>query len=103
MSTDIVFNYIKLLYYCFSSAIKKAIGKSPHTMKLFGSPWSAPAWMKTNKKMQNPGTLIGNVTGEYYKTWASYFVKFLKAYESQDVKFWGLTVENEPSAGFSPT
>eukprot|EP00794_Sanderia_malayensis_P010154 gene10154-11191_t len=84
-------------------AIKEAASKSKHSIKLFASPWSAPAWMKTNKLMQHPGTLIGNVTGKYHKTWANYFIKFLKAYESQGIKLWGLTVENEPTAGLAPS
>ena len=84
------------------SAIKRAKETSKQDIRLFASPWAAPAWMKTNKKMQNPGKLIGNVSGEYYKTWANYFVRFLQEYEKNGVKFWGLTVENEPSAGLSP-
>ncbi len=77
--------------------------RSNRSIRLFASPWAAPAWMKTNKMMQHPGTLIGNVTGKYYKTWANYFVKFLKAYQSQGIDIWGLTVENEPTAGLAPS
>ena len=86
----------------YSPAIKRAIKTANKDIKLFGSPWAAPGWMKTNKKMQNPGTLIGNISGPYYKTWANYFVRFLQEYEKNGVKFWGLTVENEPSAGLAP-
>jgi glucosylceramidase len=48
---------------------------SPHQIKLFGSPWSPPAWMKTNHKFQAGGQLRGEVGGEYYQIFADYFVK----------------------------
>ena len=50
---------------------------SPHEIKLFGSPWSPPAWMKTNNKFNESGSLRGEVGGEYYQTWADYFVRFV--------------------------
>jgi len=84
-------------------AIKRAKDTLEKDLRLFASPWSSPWWMKTNKKMQHPGKLIGNVSGKYYKTWANYFVKFLQEYEKNGVNFWGLTVENEPNAGSGPS
>lgn len=82
--------------------IKMAINASSHEVLLFGSPWSAPAWMKTNGKMHGRGVLKGNPGEKYYKTWANYFVKFLQSYESHDITFWGLTAQNEPLDGFIP-
>ncbi|XP_037516810.1 lysosomal acid glucosylceramidase-like [Rhipicephalus sanguineus] len=69
---------------------------------LIASPWSAPAWMKTNSDMSGRGTLRGSPNGTYYKTWAQYFVKFLDAYKDHSVSFWGLTPQNEPTSGFVP-
>lgn len=77
-----------------------ALNMSTRSIKFFGSPWAAPAWMKTNGKMQGAGELKGKAGDKYHKAWALYFVKFLKAYEDNGVKMWGLTVENEPSTGF---
>uniref|UniRef100_A0A915DQU3 Glucosylceramidase n=1 Tax=Ditylenchus dipsaci TaxID=166011 RepID=A0A915DQU3_9BILA len=71
-------------------------------IKLFASPWSAPAWMKTNNKMKNGGTLKGELNGKYYQTYAQYFVRFFQEYFKQGILFWGLTVQNEPSMGLSP-
>jgi len=48
---------------------------SGHNIKLFASPWSPPKWMKTNKKFEGKGFLIGKPGGEYYAAWAQYFVK----------------------------
>ena len=67
-------------------------------MKLFASPWSAPAWMKSNNHLNGQGYLLP----EYYQAWANYFVKFLKEYEARDIKFWGLTAQNEPWDGNVP-
>ncbi|CAH1798081.1 unnamed protein product [Owenia fusiformis] len=79
--------------------IQKAMAMSRRNIPIFGSPWSAPAWMKTNQNMTGKGTLIGSPGGKYYKTWANYFIKFLQAYESHGIHVWGLTAENEPTMG----
>jgi glucosylceramidase len=46
--------------------------------------------------------LIGVAGDKHHKTWAEYFVKFLDAYKENGIKLWGMTVENEPSAGYVP-
>lgn len=69
---------------------------------LIASPWSAPAWMKTNSDMSGRGSLKGSPNGPYYKTWAQYFIRFLDAYQENNVSFWGITAQNEPSSGFIP-
>ena len=64
----------KLQIRCQIPLIKLAKNVSSHNVKLFGSPWSAPAWMKTNNDLAG-GFLIGEPGGQYYKAWANYFVK----------------------------
>ncbi len=81
--------------------IRTALSRSEREVKLFGSPWSAPAWMKTSNSTVG-GELIGVAGDKYHKTWAEYFVKFLDAYKENGIKLWGVTVENEPSAGYVP-
>ena len=81
--------------------IKAALEKSKRDIQLCGSPWSAPAWMKTSNSTIG-GVLIGDAGNNYHKTWASYFVKFLDSYKENGIKLWGLTVENEPFAGYVP-
>ncbi|XP_065174654.1 lysosomal acid glucosylceramidase-like isoform X2 [Sycon ciliatum] len=71
-------------------------------LRLFGSPWSAPAWMKTNDNMSGRGWLKGAVGDKYHKTWALYFVRFMEEYAKHNLTFWGLTVQNEPADGFIP-
>ena len=74
--------------------IKKAIEKADGSLLLFASPWSPPAFMKTNKDMLHGGKLLP----EYYNSWANYFTKFIKAYETENIPIWGITVQNEPMA-----
>ena len=43
---------------------------------------------------------MGEPGGKYNKLWAKYLVKFLDEYAKQNVSIWGITVQNEPEAGF---
>lgn len=70
--------------------------------KMFASAWTAPAWMKTNDDLTGKGTLKGEPGGQYYQTWADYYVRFLEEYEKHNVTFWGVTSQNEPSDGDTP-
>ncbi len=74
--------------------IKKAIEAAGGKLTLFASPWSAPAFMKDNNDMLRGGKLLP----EYNATWATYFTKFIKAYEKEGIPIWGITVQNEPMA-----
>lgn len=55
--------------------IHEAFKVAKQGVRLFGTAWSAPAWMKTNNGIAGNGTLKGNPGGQYYKTWANYYVK----------------------------
>lgn len=72
--------------------IKQAQEIIGDNMKFYFSPWSPPAWMKTNNNMLYGGYL----KKEHYQTWANYFIKFIQAYEAENIPVWGLTVQNEP-------
>ena len=74
--------------------IKRAAGLMGEGFQLFASPWSPPAWMKTNG-MMNEG---GQLKPEYREAWANYYVKYLQAYLAEGIKIWGITVQNEPMA-----
>jgi glucosylceramidase len=74
--------------------IKAAIGAAGGKLPFFVSPWSPPAFMKTNKNMLQGGKLLP----EFRQTWADYFVKFIKTYEKLGIPIWGLTTQNEPMA-----
>jgi len=74
--------------------IKEAIAAAGGKLTMFASPWSPPAWMKTNNDMLHGGKL----KPEYAQTWANMFVKFIGAYKKQGIPVWGVTVQNEPMA-----
>lgn len=74
--------------------IKEAIKRVGSDFRLLISPWSPPAWMKTNNHMLQGGKL----KTEYYQTWADYFVRFIKEYQKEGIPTWALTVQNEPMA-----
>lgn len=74
-----------------------AMAKQP--LSIYGSPWTAPAWMKTSGSFVGKGTLKGEAGGKYHRAWARYFVRFLDEYRKHNVTFWALTAENEPTAG----
>ncbi|MCX6236877.1 MAG: glycoside hydrolase family 30 protein [Bacteroidia bacterium] len=74
--------------------IKQAIAAARGTLPLFVSPWSPPAWMKDNHDLLHGGKLLS----QYNQAWANHYVKFIKAYESQGIPVWGLSVQNEPMA-----
>lgn len=74
--------------------IQKAIAAAGGTLPLFVSPWTPPAWMKDNNSMLKGGSLLP----QYYQTWADYFVKFIRAYQAENIPIFGMTVQNEPMA-----
>lgn len=68
------------------------VAKRP--IKLLVSPWSPPAWMKTNGQMNHGGKLLP----EHRDAWARCYVKFIHAYAAHGVPVWGVSVQNEPAA-----
>jgi glucosylceramidase len=74
--------------------IKAALALSPDPVKIMATPWSPPAWMKTNGEMNHGGKL----KTEYQETWAKYFGRYIHAYAAEGVPIWGVSVQNEPLA-----
>ena len=74
--------------------IKRATEAAGGEILLYASPWSPPAWMKSNKNMLQGGRLLN----EYYDSWALYYTKFIKEYEKEGMPIWGITIQNEPMA-----
>jgi glucosylceramidase len=74
--------------------IKQAIAAAGGRLTLYGSPWSPPAFMKDNNNMLRGGKL----KPEFFRSWANYYTKFIKAYESEGIPIWGISVQNEPMA-----
>ena len=70
--------------------LKEVLALSPG-IKILGSPWSAPTWMKTNGNIQG-----GMLKESLYPTYARYFVKYIHAMAAEGIPIDAITVQNEP-------
>lgn len=75
-------------------ALRQVLGVSP-SMQLLATPWTAPAWMKTNRSLANAGNL-GTLMPSTYGPWARYFVRFLQGYAAAGVPIGAISAQNEP-------
>jgi glucosylceramidase len=71
--------------------VLKEILKIDPQLKILGSPWSAPAWMKTNDDVRG-----GELKPEYYGAYAQYLVKYVEGMKAEGILITAVTVENEP-------
>ena len=71
-------------------ALKEILAINP-SIKILGTPWSAPAWMKTNDDLKG-----GSLKPEYYDVYARYFVKFIEEMKANGIVIDAITPQNEP-------
>ena len=78
--------------------LKEILAINPD-VKIMGSPWTSPRWMKVNNltelKPFNSWT-SGQLNPAYYSDYATYFVKWIQAFEQQGIKIYSVTPQNEP-------
>ena len=60
-------------------------------IKILGSPWSPPVWMKTNGKSKG-----GSLKPGYYDAYALYFVKYIQGMREEGIRIDAITIQNEP-------
>jgi glucosylceramidase len=60
-------------------------------IKIMGSPWSAPVWMKDTKNTKG-----GSLLPQYYTTYAQYFVKYIQQMKDNGITIDAITPQNEP-------
>jgi glucosylceramidase len=60
-------------------------------IRILGSPWSAPAWMKTNGKVKG-----GKLKQEFYPAYSQYFVRYIEGMQAQGITIDAITIQNEP-------
>lgn len=70
--------------------LKEILAVNPH-IKIMGSPWSAPVWMKTNRLPKS-----GSLKPEFYDTYARYLVKYVREMKAEGITIDGITIQNEP-------
>jgi len=70
--------------------LKEILAINP-AIKILGSPWSAPVWMKDNNN-----TIGGSLQPQYYGVYANYFVKYIQKMKEQGITIHAITIQNEP-------
>ena len=60
-------------------------------IKLMGSPWSPPVWMKTNRN-----SVGGSLLTQYYDAYALYFVRYIEEMKKEGIAIDAITIQNEP-------
>jgi len=63
-------------------------------IELMITPWSPPAFMKSNKERNNGGSLLA----EYKQLWAEYMCRYIKELRIAGCKITCLSLQNEPKA-----
>jgi glucosylceramidase len=70
--------------------LKEILSISP-SIRILGSPWSAPVWMKSNDNIRG-----GKLKESCYSVYAAYFVRYIQAMAAQGITIDAVTVQNEP-------
>jgi len=60
-------------------------------IRILGSPWSPPVWMKTNGKSKG-----GSLKPEFYDAYALYFLKYIQGMKAEGIRIDAITIQNEP-------
>jgi glucosylceramidase len=70
--------------------LKEILAINP-AIKILGSPWSPPPWMKDNNDTRG-----GSLRPEFYDAYAKYFVKYIQGMKAEGIRIDAVTVQNEP-------
>ncbi|WP_217451985.1 glycoside hydrolase family 30 protein [Mucilaginibacter humi] len=70
--------------------LKEILSVNPN-IKIPGSPWSPPLWMKSNHNIRG-----GRLLDKYYDVYARYFVKYIREMKKHGITIDAITVQNEP-------
>jgi glucosylceramidase len=70
--------------------MKEILAISPK-IKIMGSPWSPPLWMKTAHDARG-----GSLKPEFYGSYAKYFVRYIQDMKKEGIRIDAITVQNEP-------
>lgn len=73
--------------------LKQILAINPN-IKILGSPWSPPVWMK-----DNGSSIGGSLLPQYYDAYARYFVKYIQQMQAKGITIHAITPQNEPLYG----
>jgi glucosylceramidase len=78
--------------------LKEVLAINPD-IKIMGSPWTCPRWMKVNNLTAlqpfNSWT-NGQLNPAYYQDYGEYFVKWIQAFAEHGITIYSVTPQNEP-------
>lgn len=78
--------------------LKEILAINP-AIKILGSPWTAPKWMKVKdlESLESYDSWTGgHLNPKYYQDYAQYFVKWIQALQREKIDIYGITPQNEP-------
>jgi glucosylceramidase len=78
--------------------LKEILAINPN-VKIMGSPWTCPPWMKVNNLTDRQpfhSWTSGHLNPLYYSDYATYFVKWIQAFADAGIKIHSVTPQNEP-------
>ncbi|MGN0019591.1 MAG: glycoside hydrolase family 30 beta sandwich domain-containing protein [Sphingobacterium hotanense] len=78
--------------------LKEILAINPN-LKIMGSPWTAPLWMKVNNLADlapYESWTGGHLNPKYYQDYGTYFVKWIQAMAAEGIKIYSITPQNEP-------
>ncbi len=77
--------------------LKRILEINP-SIRIVGSPWSCPKWMKLHPKTGEPydSWTSGILNPKYYADYAEYFVRWIGEMEAEGIPIYAITVQNEP-------
>jgi len=73
--------------------LKKILAIYPN-LRILGSPWSPPPWMKDNN-----AAIGGTLQSQYFDVYANYLVKYIQAMQAEGIGLYAITMQNEPLYG----
>ena len=78
--------------------VLKEIKKINPSLRIIGSPWTAPRWMKkqVNSNVDWYTWTGGTLKPSCYQDYAEYFVKWIQYMQSQGLDIYAVTPQNEP-------
>jgi glucosylceramidase len=78
--------------------LKEILAINP-SLKILGSPWTCPRWMKVDntwdKRPFNSWT-SGQLNPDYYAEYGTYFVQWIQAFAQAGITVYSVTPQNEP-------
>jgi glucosylceramidase len=70
--------------------LKEILAINPN-IKILGSPWTPPVWMK-----DNGSSIGGSLQPQYYNVYAQYLVKYIQQMKAEGITIDAITPQNEP-------